>query len=226
MSSLKQVVENDLIDRVSADEYKNRIKEVYGGRQGALLATASRLSLHIRMGRRIIRSRQFNIRGMKSILDIGSGAGQVADHLLKFADRETRITCIDLSQTMLVRARKRLQSNRPAYVAADVSCLPFADASFDGATCGYVMEHVPDTLGGLAEIARVLRPGGRMLLLATEDTFSGAWTSRIWCCRTINREDLREMCESVGLRWKKELWFTPMHRALKAGGICVDIERV
>jgi ubiquinone/menaquinone biosynthesis C-methylase UbiE len=226
MSTIKRVVENDLIDRVSPDEYKNRIKDVYGGRQGAFLATASRLSGHIQLGRKLIGSRQFDVRGMKSILDIGSGAGQLAGHLLKFADRDARITCIDLSQNMLVRARRRLRSQRPDYVAADVTSLPFADQSFDGGTCGYVIEHVPDTRAGLSEIARVLRPGGRLLILATEDTFSGAWTSRIWCCRTINRADLRKKCESVGLRWRQELWSTPMHKALRAGGICVEVKRV
>jgi SAM-dependent methyltransferase len=226
MSGIKRVVENDLIDRVSPDEYKSRIKDVYGGPQGAFLATASRISGHIQLGRRIIGSRQFDIRGMRSILDIGSGAGQLAGHLLRYADPDARIICIDLSHNMLCRARRRLRSNRPGYVVADITALPFADASFDGATCGYVIEHVPDTRSGLSEIARVLRPGGRLLLLATEDTFSGAWTSRIWCCRTINRSGLQETCESVGLRWRRELWSTPMHKALRAGGICVEIERV
>jgi ubiquinone/menaquinone biosynthesis C-methylase UbiE len=226
MSTIKRVVENDLIDRVSPDEYKNRIKDVYGGRQGAFLATASRISLHIKLGRKLIGGRQFDIRGMKSILDIGSGAGQLAGHLLRYSDPDARITCIDLSHNMLCRARRRLHNDRPAYVAADVNALPFADASFDGATCGYVIEHVPDTSGGLAEIARVLKRGARMLVLATEDTFSGAWTSRIWCCRTINRADLRRMCEAAGLRWRKELWPSPMHRALRAGGIVVELERV
>jgi ubiquinone/menaquinone biosynthesis C-methylase UbiE len=223
---IKEVVENDLIDRVSPDEYREKVKEVYGGPQGALLATASAISLHIQFGRRLVRTRKFDIRGMKSILDIGSGAGQIAGHLLEFADRNTKITCIDLSQNMLVRARKRLNSNRPAYIAADLSCLPFADGSFDGATCGYVIEHLPDVKAGLSEIARVLMPGGRLMLLATEDSLAGAWTSRIWCCRTYNRAELRKLCESLGLRWKKELWFTPLHRAMRAGGICVEIERV
>jgi ubiquinone/menaquinone biosynthesis C-methylase UbiE len=223
---IKEVVENDLIDRVSADEYREKVKEVYGGRQGALLATASAISGHIQWGRRLIRSGQFNLRGMKSILDIGSGAGQIAGHLLEFADPDARITCMDLSHQMLRRARRRLKSNRPAFIAADLSNLPFADRSFDGMTCGYVLEHVPDVNAGLSEVARVLSPGGRLMLLATEDSLAGAWTSRIWCCRTYNRAELRQLCESLGLRWKKELWFTPLHRAMRAGGICVEIERI
>jgi ubiquinone/menaquinone biosynthesis C-methylase UbiE len=222
---LNRIVENDLIGRVSPEEYREKVKDVYGGRQGAFLATASKISLHIQLGRRLIRTRKFDVRGMKSILDVGSGAGQIAGHLLEFADEDAKITCTDLSPEMLRRARVRLNSDRPAYVAADISALPFADESFDGVTCGYVLEHVPDPAQGLSEISRVMQRGGRMLLLATEDNFSGAWTSRIWCCRTYNREELRRLCESLGLRWKKELWFTPVHRAMRAGGICVEIEK-
>jgi ubiquinone/menaquinone biosynthesis C-methylase UbiE len=225
MDVLKQIVENDIIDRVSPDEYRERIKDVYGGRQGALLAAASKISLHIQLGRRLIRTRKFDLRGMNSILDVGSGAGQIAGHLLEFADPQTRITCLDLSQQMLCRARRRLNSDRPAFIAADLSNLPFADRSFDGVTCGYVLEHLPDPSEGLSELARVMCPGGRLLLLTTEDSFAGAWTSRIWCCRTYNRQELMRLCESLGLRWKKELWFSPVHRAMRAGGICVEIEK-
>jgi len=225
MGVLNRIVENDLIGRVPPDEYRGKIQHVYGGRQGAFLSTASKISLHIQLGRRLMRTRQFDLRGMKSILDVGSGAGQIAGHLLEFADPDTQITCIDLSPQMLDRARRRLKSDRPVFIAADMSALPFADASFDGITCGYVLEHVPDPRLGLSELARVLTTGGRLLLLATEDNFSGAWTSRIWCCRTYNRQELRRLCESLGLHWKKELWFSPLHRAIRAGGICVEIEK-
>ncbi|HEX4414907.1 MAG TPA: class I SAM-dependent methyltransferase [Lacipirellulaceae bacterium] len=226
MGAINRIVENDLIRRISPDEYRDKIKNVYGGRKGALLATASKVSLHIQLGRRLIRSRKFDIRGMKSILDVGSGAGQIAGHLLEFSDRDAQITCTDLSAQMLRRARMRLKSTRPAFVTADVTSLPFADGSFDGITCGYVLEHVPEPAQGLSELSRVLRKGGRMLLLTTEDSFSGAWTSRIWYCRTYNRQELMKMCESLGLHWKNELWFTPVHKAIRAGGICVEIEKV
>jgi ubiquinone/menaquinone biosynthesis C-methylase UbiE len=222
---LTNILEDDFIRRVSADEYRSKVKSVYGGPQGAMLATCSMLSLHVPLGERLFRTRRFDLHGMKSILDVGSGAGQIAKHLLKYSDPGAQITCIDLSRQMLRRARARLKSGVPSFVAADLSALPFADASFDGVTCGYVLEHLPDPRKGLAELARVMQPGGRMFLLTTEDNFSGAWTSRLWCCRTYNRQELMRLCESLGLVWKNELWFTRVHRAIRAGGICVEIEK-
>jgi len=224
--ALHRIVEDDLIRRVSYAEYRAKVKDVYSGPQGAMLAACSFLSLHLPLGERIFRTRKFDLRGMKSILDVGSGAGQLAKHLIRYSDPGAQITCMDLSRQMLRRARSRLKSGVPSFVAADLSALPFADESFDGVTCGYVLEHVPDPRMGLAELSRVIRRGGRMFLLTTEDSFSGAWTSRMWCCRTYNRQELMHLCEELGLRWKNELWFTRVHRAIRAGGICVEIEKV
>jgi ubiquinone/menaquinone biosynthesis C-methylase UbiE len=223
--TILKLLENDLINRVSYEQYRDKVRDVYGGPQGALLATASMLSLHIHLGDRMLRERRFDLRGAKSILDVGSGAGQIAKHLLKYADSDARITCCDLSPEMLRRARNRLRSTTPSHVAADLCRLPFASESFDCVTCGYVLEHLPEARPGLAELSRVMRSGGRMLLLTTEDNFSGAWTSRFWCCRTYNRHDLLRTSQEVGLLWKKELWFTRMHKLLRAGGICVELEK-
>src|SRR5262245_41415283 len=110
LAAFKRLVEDDTIRRVSLDEYQAKVKDVYGGPQGALLATCSMLSLHVPLGKRLFRTRKFNLAGMKSILDVGSGAGQIAKHLLKYGDRDAQITCIDLSQPMLRRARHRLRS--------------------------------------------------------------------------------------------------------------------
>ncbi len=221
--TLMRLVEDRLIQRVSYREYRNKVRHVYDGPQGAILAACSTLSLHAPLGDRLLRTHKFDLRGARHILDVGSGAGQIAKHLLKYADAQAGITCFDLSHEMLRRARQRLKSDRPQYVVADLTMLPFADASFDCVTCGYVLEHVPDARMGLAELAGVMRPGARLLLLTTEDSFSGAWTSRLWCCRTYNRLELRKVCESLGLAWHKELWFTKMHELLRAGGIGVEI---
>ena len=58
-----------------------------------------------------------------------------------------------------------------------------------------------------------MAPGGKLLLLCTEDTLSGAMCSRLWHCRTYNRADLRQKCETVGLRWQRELWYSRVHQA-------------
>src|SRR3990172_7900321 len=107
---LNELVENDLIRQVSYDAYRAKVMDVYGGPKEALLATCSMLSLHVALGERLFRTRRFDLRGMKSILDVGSGAGQIAKHLLKYADPGAQITCIDLSRQMLLRARRRLKS--------------------------------------------------------------------------------------------------------------------
>jgi ubiquinone/menaquinone biosynthesis C-methylase UbiE len=222
---INRIIENPLIGRVSYEEYRDKVRDVYDGPQGAILAACSWLSLHIPLGAKLFQRRKFDLRGVRRILDVGSGAGQIAKHLIKYSDPEAEIVCFDLSPEMLRRARQRLRSDRPRFVVGDLARLPFADASFDCATCGYVLEHLPDARPGLSELARVLTPGARMLLLTTEDTFSGAWTSRMWCCRTYNRRELAEICRSVGLDWGREMWFSTMHKALRAGGICVELIR-
>jgi ubiquinone/menaquinone biosynthesis C-methylase UbiE len=222
---LNRLVEDGLIGRVSFEEYKNKVRDVYDGPQGAILAACSLLSLHTPLGARLFKERRFDLRGLRSILDVGSGAGQIARHLIKYADPMAEITCFDLSHEMLRRARNRLKSDRPRFVVADLTRLPFADGTFDCVTCGYVLEHLPDARLGLSELSRAMRPGAKMLLLTTEDTFSGACTSRMWCCRTYNRRELARICEEVGLLWNRELWFTKMHKALRAGGICVELVR-
>ncbi len=223
VQTLMRLIEDNLIRKVSYGEYRQTVRDVYDGPQGALLAACSFLSLHAPLGDRLLRERKFDLRGVRDVLDVGSGAGQIAKHLLKYADPAANITCCDLSCEMLRRARQRLKSRRPRYVVADLTSLPFADGAFDCVTCGYVLEHVPQPREGLCELARVMRPGAKMLLLTTEDSFFGAWNSRLWRCRTYNRQELSRICQELGLAWRKELWFTRMHKALRAGGICVEL---
>ncbi len=191
------------------------------GPKEALLWACSFVSLHSPLGDRLFRQRRFDLSGRKSILDVGSGAGQIVKHLLKYADHDATITGMDISSEMLRRARGRLKSDRPQLLSGDLSRLPFADGVFDCVTCGYVLKHLPDARPGLAELARVMHRGGRMLLLTTEDSFSGAWTSRLFLCRTYNRQELLNICHEVGLEPVQELWLSDVHRKL-----CVPAEFV
>jgi ubiquinone/menaquinone biosynthesis C-methylase UbiE len=222
---VNELLEHDLHRRLSYEEYRDKVRDVYDGPQGAFLNAFSVLSLHMPLGDRMLKERKFDLRGCKDILDVGSGAGQIARHLLKYADDDARITCFDLSSHMVRRARRRLKSTRPNYLVADVTRLPLANESFDCVTCGYVLEHVPDPRAGLSELARVMKPGARLLLFTSEDTFGGACTSRMWRCRTYNRRDLKRLCEELGLIWTHELWFSRIHQLFRAGGICVAMQK-
>jgi ubiquinone/menaquinone biosynthesis C-methylase UbiE len=80
---------------------------------------------------------------------------------------EARLTGVDLSPEMLVRARSRANEIGRAIELkeADVADLPFDDDTFDTVVATLAMCAVPDERAGIAEIRRVLRPGGRLLLL-------------------------------------------------------------
>lgn len=218
-----RLLEDRLIQRVSFKRYRQKVRDVYDGPKGAILATCSLLSLHVPLGKRLFRTRKFDLRGVRRVLDVGSGAGQLVRHVLKYADPGTEVTGFDLSHEMLRRARRRIKSDQARFVVAELTQLPFPDQTFDCVTCGYVLEHLPDARIGLSELSRVMMPGARMLLMTTEDNFSGAMTSRMWCCRTYNRRELAQVCENLGLQWKKELWFSRMHKVLRAGGICAEL---
>ena len=221
-AAIRRVVESDAINTLEIDTYKEKVKSHYDGPAGALLAFGSMLSLHEPLVGRMIRSGNFDVTRFDSILDIGSGAGQIMGHLAAAVRPKTRLVGMDLSAGMLTRAEKRVESEQPSYTAADMMQLPFEDATFDCVTCGFVIEHLPDPTPGLIEIHRVLKPGGKMLLLATEDTYLGAWVSRLWSCRTYNRVELKAACETSGLPLSRELWFTPVHARLKMGGIAFE----
>jgi ubiquinone/menaquinone biosynthesis C-methylase UbiE len=213
------------IRRLSLQQYRSRVKHMYDGPAGAMLVLGSVMSLHEPLIGRILRKKSFDVSRFRNVLDVGSGAGQILGHLLKLGHPDAQLTAFDLSHQMLRRARTRLRSPRPNFIAGDMTQLPFADNSFDCVTCGWVIEHLPDPRPGLREIARVLQPGGSLLLLATEDTFSGSVVSHTWKCRTYSRHELRAACEESGLPWHTQLWFTPIHRVLKMGGILVEAKK-
>ena len=229
-AAIRRVVESKAIRKLGIDQYKEKVQSHYDGPAGAVLAFGSKLSLHEPLVGRMIKGGQFDVTRFDSILDIGSGAGQIMGHLVQAVRPTTRLVGIDLSPGMLARAERRVEATaetaQPAYTAGDMTDLPFEDGTFDCVTCGFVIEHLPDPMPGLIEMHRVLKPGGKLLLLATEDTYLGAWVSRTWSCRTYNRDELADACEAAGLPWTRELWFTPVHERLKMGGIAFEAEKV
>jgi SAM-dependent methyltransferase len=222
---LGAVLESREPGRRSFADYRRFVRNHYDGLPGALTAVTGLLTGHEALAGRLIRPGQFDVAGCKRILDAGCGNGRYSRFLLRHADPDAVITGFDYSQQMLHRARKRLGSDRVGLAAADLTRLPYADESFDAVVCGWVLEHLPDPRPGLSELRRVLRPGGKLLLLSTEDTLTGAMCSRLWHCRTYNRDELRRVCAECGLAWERELWFSKMHARLRLGGIIVQLRR-
>ena len=91
-----------------------------------------------------------------SVLDVATGTGLVAERLLTEGHR---VTGLDQSPDMLAVARSRF-GDRVELVEASAAELPFADASFDHLTFTYLLRYVDDPAATLAELARVVRPGG------------------------------------------------------------------
>ena len=96
-------------------------------------------------------------------LEVGVGTGlNVALY-----DPSIELTGIDLSPEMLEIARERIRETRPdvALHEADAQALPFPDASFDSVVCTFSLCNIPSPYVAVAEMKRVLRPGGRVVLV-------------------------------------------------------------
>jgi SAM-dependent methyltransferase len=222
---LTRALESKDPERRSFADYRRFIQHHYDGLPGKLTAITGLLTGHEALAGRLIRPGAFDIQGCKRILDAGCGNGRYSRFLLRRADPDAQITAFDYSRGMLQRARNRLGTERVTHVAADLTRLPYADGIFDAIVCGWVLEHLPDPRPGLRELARVLQPGGKLLLLATEDTFNGAMCSRMWHCRTYNRADLRKVSAECGFNWEREIWFSRLHAWLHLGGIIVELRK-
>src|SRR5262249_47037820 len=157
---------------------------------GAMIAVTGVLTGHEPLAGKLFQAGAFDVRQSRRILDAGCGNGRHLRFLLRQMAPEARIAAFDISFGMLKRARP-LCTEQVFPVMADLVRLPFADQSFDTAVCGWVLEHFPDPRPALCELARVLSPRGKLLLMVTEDTVMGAVCSRLWHCRTYNRGELQ-----------------------------------
>ena len=100
----------------------------------------------------------------RRVLDVATGGGHTA---LAVAGVAGRVTACDLTEPMLAAARDLSRARgvgNVAFVAADVSALPFADGAFDLVTCRIAPHHFADVAGAVRQVQRVLRPGGSFLV--------------------------------------------------------------
>lgn len=96
--------------------------------------------------------------GFADILEVGTGEGQVARAM---ATAGARVVGLDPTRNQIAEAVRR--GGGPTYVRSGAELLPFPAASFDAVVCCLVFEHIDAVDEALAEVARVLRPGGRFV---------------------------------------------------------------
>lgn len=136
-----------------------------------------------------------------SVLEIGGGSGAMAAAAVRrFAD--ARITVTDVDQAMVDAARARLAGCRRVDVRrADVGALPFDDGSFDVVTSFLMLHHVIRWEEALAEVARVLRPGGVLLGYDLTDTRAARLVHRLYGSphRLVAPDELASGLAATGL---------------------------
>lgn len=103
------------------------------------------------------------------VLDAACGTGAVAQQLLA---RGHEVVGVDFSEAMLARARRAVPNAR--FIAGDLTGLPLPDDVVDHVVCSLALTHLGDLRPFFAEAARVMRPGGHLLLLDTRGHFTGS----------------------------------------------------
>jgi arsenite methyltransferase len=139
------------------------------------------------------------------VLDVGCGPGFYITELLEAVGREGAVVGVDISADMLAVAAKRAAGHgNVEFHEAGAASLPVPDASFERAVCVQVLEYVRDVPAALAEMHRVLRPGGRMLVWDVD------WSTVSW--HAIDRQLMRQVLAA----WDKHLTHPCLPRTLAA----------
>jgi ubiquinone/menaquinone biosynthesis C-methylase UbiE len=130
------------------------------------------------------------------VLDVATGTGRLPRALLRQPPFEGRVIGLDLARRMLTEAVDRTAqfADRLTYIWQDARDLPFDDDTFDAVTCLEALEFTPDPREVLAELVRVLRPGG--VLLTTNRIGRDA---KLLPRRALTREELEDALHQLSL---------------------------
>jgi arsenite methyltransferase len=125
------------------------------------------------------------------VLDVGCGPGFYATELLADVGSNGAVVGIDTSSAMLAAAKRRCEGrDNASFQEGSVTSLPLEERSFDRVLCVQVLEHVSEVAGALAELHRVLRPGGRAVVWDVD------WSTLSW--HSADPERMQRMLRAWG----------------------------
>jgi ubiquinone/menaquinone biosynthesis C-methylase UbiE len=131
-----------------------------------------------------------HLQGAERVLDVGCGMGADVFDLATRVGTTGHVTGVDVSASLIEEARRRAEGrNLPVtFEVGDAQALRFEDGAFDAVRTERMLMHVPDADRAFAEMARVLRPGGRMAV------FDFDWETQF--CDSPHREVTRKIAQS------------------------------
>lgn len=134
------------------------------------------------------------------VLDAGIGTGSMTAAFAQVLGRPCRLVGVDVSADMLREARSRFAQEPvlPELLQADLAALPFPDASFDVVLIAHVLEHMSQPDRAVAELHRVLKPGGVVIACITRRSWMGAYVQMIWRTHQVDVSLARRWLNRAG----------------------------
>jgi arsenite methyltransferase len=167
----------------------------------------------------IVRQREVTLRCLalspgETVVDIGSGPGFLCESMASVVGPAGRVLGLDISEGLLDAARRRNATPWLTYSLGDAMALDLPDASFDIAVSAQVFEYVSDCDRALRELHRVLKPGGRGLVVATD------WDGVVW--HSSDRARMARMLHAWEAHCADPRLPRTLAPRLKAAGLTID----